>query len=215
MIKSKKIKITLINLILIIVLFVGMLLVEKNILKPNGSFNGLIAINDVAKGTLITEQNINSLFKEKDDIDGELQVNGVAKTKEELLNLIANENLNKGEIISMDSFITKNSILKDIKDPVETSFNVTDISQVVGGTLRKGDLIDISVIDNNTNESTEVLKNVYVEKAISSDGKEIDRSSDLSAITINIIVSKTDEAKLNNHISKGGIRVSKIDYKIK
>jgi len=207
--KVSKIKSISITLILVIALFITMLTIEKKLLKPNGSFNGLIAIDDIAKGTLITENNINNLFKEKSDIDGELEVSGVAKTKEELLNFIANENLNKGEIISSNSFISKNSILKDIKDPVETSFNVSDISQVVGGTLREGDLIDISVVDSNTNENTEVLRSVYVEKAISSDGKEIDRSSDLSAITINVIVSSKDEQRLNNYINKGLLRVSK------
>lgn len=209
--KGNKLKIIGINLVLVVALFMGMVLIEKNLLKPNGSFDGLIAIENIDKGTLITQDNINTLFKEKNEMDGELEVNGLVKTKEELLNFIANENLNKGEIISANSFISRESILNDIEDSVETSFNVSDISQVVGGTLREGDLIDITMVDNNTNESIEVLKSVYVEKAISSDGKEIDRSSDSSAITINIIVSSKDEQRLNSYINKGTIRASKIN----
>ena len=104
---------------------------------------------------------------------------------------------------------TINDKFKDIDDLVEVSFNVSDISQVVGGILRSGDIIDISIIDNNTNESMIVLEDIYVDKAISSDGLQIDRSSDLSALTINILVSKDDSEKLNSYLNKGTLRISK------
>ncbi|MDU5695429.1 hypothetical protein, partial [Clostridium sp.] len=78
-----------------------------------------------------------------------------------------------------------------------------------GGILRSGDIIDISIIDNNTSESLSVLEDVYVDKAISSDGLQIDRSSDLSALTINILVSKDDSEKLNSYLNKGTLRISK------
>lgn len=191
-----------------IVVFVVLLFVQKSILKPNGTVDGLIAIGDIQKGTIITEQNVDSLFKEK-VIDGELQTSNSAKTKSELINQIVKDGVNKGEVISLNSFIEKESILAKIDNPVETSFNVSNIAQVVGGILREGDLIDISVIDSNTGESTVVLTNVYITKAISSDGVEIDRSSDLSAITINILISQADENILNNNINNGEIRVSK------
>ena len=80
---------------------------------------------------------------------------------------------------------------------------------MVGGILRSGDIIDISIIDNNTNESMIVLEDIYVDKAISSDGLQIDRSSDLSALTINILVSKDDSEKLNSYLNKGTLRISK------
>ena len=54
-----------------------------------------------------------------------------------------------------------------------------------------------------------VLEDIYVDKAISSDGLQIDRSSDLSALTINILVSKDDSEKLNSYLNKGTLRISK------
>ena len=207
--KNIKPKSLIISACVAIVVFIALLFVEKSLLKPNGTVEGFVAVSDIDKGTVITEENISKLFTEKNNIDGALEVTGAVKTKDELINKVAKENINKGEVVSNNSFISKDDKFKDIDDLVEVSFNVSDISQVVGGILRSGDIIDISIIDNNTNESMIVLEDVYVDKAISSDGLQIDRSSDLSALTINILVSKDDSEKLNSYLNKGTLRISK------
>lgn len=207
--KNIKPKSLIISACVAIVVFIALLFVEKSLLKPNGTVEGFVAVSDIDKGTVITEENISKLFTEKNNIDGALEVSGAVKTKDELINKVAKENINKGEVVSNNSFISKDDKFKDINDLVEVSFNVSDISQVVGGILRSGDIIDISIIDNNTSESLSVLEDVYVDKAISSDGLQIDRSSDLSALTINILVSKDDSEKLNSYLNKGTLRISK------
>ena len=207
--KNIKPKSLIISACVAIVVFIALLFVEKSLLKPNGTVEGFVAVSDIDKGTVITEENISKLFTEKNNIDGALEVTGAVKTKDELINKVAKENINKGEVVSNNSFISKDDKFKDIDDLVEVSFNVSDISQVVGGILRSGDIIDISIIDNNTSESLSVLEDVYVDKAISSDGLQIDRSSDLSALTINILVSKDESEKLNSYLNKGTLRISK------
>lgn len=207
--KNIKPKSLIISACVAIVVFIALLFVEKSLLKPNGTVEGFVAVSDIDKGTVITEENISKLFTEKNNIDGALEVSGAVKTKDDLINKVAKENINKGEVVSNNSFISKDDRFKDIDDLVEVSFNVSDISQVVGGILRSGDIIDISIIDNNTNESMIVLEDIYVDKAISSDGLQIDRSSDLSALTINILVSKDDSEKLNSYLNKGTLRISK------
>lgn len=207
--KNIKPKSLIISACVAIVVFIALLFVEKSLLKPNGTVEGFVAVSDIDKGMVITEENISKLFTEKNNIDGALEVTGAVKIKDELINKVAKENINKGEVVSNNSFISKDDKFKDIDDLVEVSFNVSDISQVVGGILRSGDIIDISIIDNNTNESMIVLEDIYVDKAISSDGLQIDRSSDLSALTINILVSKDDSEKLNSYLNKGTLRISK------
>lgn len=207
--KNIKPKSLIISACVAIVVFIALLFVEKSLLKPNGTVEGFVAVSDIDKGMVITEENISKLFTEKNNIDGALEVSGAVKTKDDLINKVAKENINKGEVVSNNSFISKDDKFKDIDDLVEVSFNVSDISQVVGGILRSGDIIDISIIDNNTNESMIVLEDIYVDKAISSDGLQIDRSSDLSALTINILVSKDDSEKLNSYLNKGTLRISK------
>ena len=207
--KNIKPKSLIISACVAIVVFIALLFVEKSLLKPNGTVEGFVAVSDIDKGTVITEENISKLFTEKNNIDGALEVTGAVKTKDELINKVAKENINKGEVVSNNSFISKDDKFKDIDDLVEVSFNVSDISQVVGGILRSGDIIEISIIDNNKNESMIVLEDIYGDKAISSDGLQIDRSSDLSALTINILVSKDDSEKLNSYLNKGTLRISK------
>lgn len=207
--KKKNFKKTTISLLVAIIVFFGLLVIESNILTPNGTSKVLIATDEIQKGVEINSNNIDTYFKVK-NVDGELAVTNYISDKEDLLNLISNETINKGQVISANNFVDKDDFLSKIENPVEVSFKVTDISQTVGGILRQGDIIDISVINSTTNEVEKVLSEVYVAKAMSSDGQELTREQELSAMVINIIISSQDEEKLNSKLNLGTIRVSKI-----
>lgn len=198
-----------ISLIISIILFVGLLVLESNITSPNGKVEVVKAVNNIKEGTVIDENNKDSLF-EVVTVDGSLDFETVLRNTDELVGGIIDTEIKKGEIISSKRLIDKDSVLGKIENPVETSVRVTDISQVVGGILREGDIIDISVVNSTTTENEKVLEGVYVSKAFSSDGTEVDRNSGMSVLTVNIIVSPEDEAKLNQAIELGTIRVSKM-----
>ena len=198
-----------ISLIISIILFVGLLVLESNITSPNGKVEVVKAVNNIKEGTVIDENNKDSLF-EVVTVDGSLDFETVLRNTDELVGRIIDTEIKKGEIISSKRLIDKDSVLGKIENPVETSVRVTDISQVVGGILREGDIIDISVVNSTTTENEKVLEGVYVSKAFSSDGTEVDRNSGISVLTVNIIVSPEDEAKLNQAIELGTIRVSKM-----
>lgn len=198
-----------ISLIISIILFAGLLVLESNITSPNGKVEVVKAVNNIKEGTVIDENNKDSLF-EVVTVDGSLDFETVLRNTDELVGRIIDTEIKKGEIISSERLIDKDSVLGKIENPVETSVRVTDISQVVGGILREGDIIDISVVNSTTTENEKVLEGVYVSKAFSSDGTEVDRNSGMSVLTVNIIVSPEDEAKLNQAIELGTIRVSKM-----
>lgn len=198
-----------ISLIISIILFVGLLVLESNITSPNGKVEVVKAVNNIKEGTVIDENNKDSLF-EVVTVDGSLDFETALRNTDELVGGIIDTEIKKGEIISSERLIDKDSVLGKIENPVETSVRVTDISQVVGGILREGDIIDISVVNSTTTENEKVLEGVYVSKAFSSDGTEVDRNSEMSVLTVNVIVSPEDEAKLNQAIELGTIRVSKI-----
>lgn len=198
-----------ISLIISIILFVGLLVLESNITSPNGKVEVVKAVDNIKEGTVIDESNKDSLF-EVVTVDGSLDFETALRKTDDLIGGIIDTEIKKGEIISSERLIDKDSVLGKIEYPVETSVRVTDISQVVGGTLREGDIIDISVVNSTTTENEKVLEGVYVSKAFSSDGVEVDRNSELSVLTVNIIVSPEDEAKLNQAIELGTIRVSKV-----
>lgn len=198
-----------VSLIVSIVLFVGLLMLEKSIITPNGTSTVVVAKTDIKEGTYISDENKNEFFEVK-EVDGSLDFSSSVKSIDELDNTIIDVEISKGEIVSNLRVINKDDILGEIEDKVETSIKVSDVSQVVGGILREGDMINISVVNSTTTENETVLENVYVSRTFSSDGVEVDRYSDTSALTVNIIVSAQDEAKLNQALELGTLRISKI-----
>jgi hypothetical protein len=199
-----------ISLIVSIVAFIGLLVVQQTILTPNGTSKVYIATENIEKGTIMTTENVDKLFKEK-NVDGELKVTNAITSKKVLVDKIANKDVEKGAVISSNTFTHKDDILAKIKTPVEVSIKVDDISQAVGGILRAGDIINISVVNLITKENEKIFENTYVNKVFSKEGKEIKREDISSVVTINLIISKEDEAKLNKAIELGVLRISKVD----
>jgi len=119
--------------------------------------------------------------------------------------------LDKGEIISKNRLISKTNILKGITHPVEVSFEASDLSQVVGGILRKGDIINISVINSLSKTNMEVLNSAYVEKVFDTSGVRIEKTQkDASAVILNVIIDNSAVKDFNEKISTGEVRVSRI-----
>ncbi len=208
--KKKNFGKVVISLIIAIILFVALLFIESKVIAPNGTTNVVIATSDIDKGVVITSENVNTYFKEKENVDGELEVSNSIKSLDELIDTKVNSNINKGEVVSQNDVLDKESILADIQEPIEVSLKVEDISQMVGGTVREGDMIDISVVDEISLENKAVLSNVYVNKAFGADGAEISRDNTTSVLVVNVIISKEDEAILNSSLETGVVRISKI-----
>lgn len=199
-----------VSLIISIAFFITLLMIEKTILTPNGTTKILIATQNIEKNTVLTSQKIDELFKVK-EVDTELRLeNSILEIeKEKIKDTILAKDIEKGEIISSNSLINKESILSNLNDPIELSFKVADISQGVGGTIREGDMINISIINDISKENEPVFENVYVNKALTSDGKEVKRGDSIATATVNIIISKNDESELNKALGLGTIRVSR------
>lgn len=127
------------------------------------------------------------------------------------------------DVITTAQFSDINEKLHEISDPVETSINATDLSQLVGGILREGDTIDISVIGDEGQLVYE-LRDVYVTKAFDSSGQIIDENlneagdgttSNENAMIINVIIEKSDEALLDQQLSNGVVRIAKTNNVVK
>lgn len=198
----------LLSLIVSVVIYIGLLVIQQNVLQPNGTSKVYLANEDITKGTIITDENISQLFKEK-KVDSDLKVTNSITDKKELMNKIINEDIEKGQVVSNNNLLNKASLLASIKDSVEVSVKVSDLSQAVGGTIREGDIINISEINNATKQNEKVLEKVYVNRVFSNEGKKIEKQDKTSAVTINMIIAKEDEEKLNNAIGRGAIRISK------
>jgi hypothetical protein len=202
-----------ISLFIAVALFFGLIILQQNLLAPNGTSKVYVANQTIEKGTVLDNQNLNTLFT-KTELNNEAIIEGAIYTEDELLELegkILSRDMLKGEGLSSLRVIDKDDILANSDYVVEIGINSGDISEVVGGILREGDLVNISSVDPVTKESVLLLDNVYIDKAFSSDGTRISRNDSMAAARVNVLVtSREAEANLNKAIELGGIKISKI-----
>lgn len=205
---EKKIVTLVISLLLAIVVFIGLIIVQKNVVSPNGHATVYVATQNLDRGTLITKDNVNSLFK-TEVVDGNLKVSNSVENKNKLIDHIVTQKINQGTVVANNYFLDKNDVLSKIDKPTEVSFTTNDVSNVLGGTIRQGDLINISII--NDKRSKELLHNAYVSKVFAQDSKEIGRNDDKPAMTINVIIPGSLVQEFNTGVSNGNVRVSMSD----
>ena len=192
------------------VLFVSLMTLEKSILNKEKTIATIKAAVGIQEGMVITKENVKELFVET-KIPGGLMVEGAIANTDELIGQLTTKDMKTNEIVYEDAVILKEDVLADIEEPIEASILVNDISQVVGGILREGDMVSISVVDDSTGMNEEIFDRVYVTKALNSSGKEAAKGdSEASAVVLNLIIDKRDEAHLNEKISLGTVRVSKL-----
>lgn len=208
--KKVSLKLIFFSLVAAISIFFVLIKVEASILEDYEKNTVVVALQEVKNGVEITNENVEDYFKIK-DVDKTLITNNTVEILDYMIGYIVKNDISMGEIVSKNDLIAKSSILANIKEPIETSFKASDLSEVVGGVLRPGDLINISVINKETAENDEIIKNVYVSQSFDSSGSGLDQETeDKSALTINIIIDKEFESEFNSRINQGKVRVSKV-----
>lgn len=202
---EKKITSLIISLILAIIVFIGLTVVESKIIAPQGKVKVYVATKDLNKGTLITKENVNEYFA-REIIQGNLKVSNAVENENSLIDHLVGENINKGAVVANNYFIDKNNILNKIENPVEVSFTTNDVSTVLGGIIRAGDIVDLSVVKDKNSEN--LVKDAYVTKVFSQDNTELKRDDKKPSMTINVIIPQALVKDFNTAVSEGQIRVS-------
>lgn len=208
--KSYPIKKFLFSLILAILAYLGLVSAEKSILQAYQKCTVVLVKKEIEENTVITNANAEEYFCLA-EIPSKLKTNHTASSYKELIENIACVPLAKGEIVSKSRFMKIEEILKEIHDPVEVSLEASDLSQMVGGILRQGDIINISVVNNVSKVNQEVLNSVYVTKVFDTNGKRISKTQkDVSAVILNVIIDRKEIQNFNEKISLGDVRVCKV-----
>ena len=174
------------------------------------------SVKSLKEGTVINEETVKKYFSVEQRQKNTVSSNALMDM-EKLIGKRTSIELYANDVITTAQFSDINEKLHEISDPVETSINATDLSQLVGGILREGDTIDISVIGDEGQLVYE-LRDVYVTKAFDSSGQIIDENlneagdgttSNENAMIINVIIEKSDEALLDQQLSNGVVRIAK------
>ena len=170
-----------------------------------------VAARDIASGTIINKDNAETYisikkvseekYREGDYFDVECldDMDDGVITKSEIA---------KTDTINSDDAVPYTDPAKLMSDPVVIGLKANESSEFVSGIIRKGDHVNISVVNRTTGECEPVIDNVFVCGAYNSDGSE--SLDDGCAMLINILVEKSMEKEINEKIQLGTVRISKI-----
>lgn len=201
-------------LILAVIVFIVLLNVEKGIMSNYEKTKVVVCKKNVEKQIDITKQNIKDYFELK-EIPSNLVPKEAIKDLKDIPKGITNRELVQKEVLLKNVIESKDTIIQDIENPVETSITMEKLDRAVGGTLRRGDRVDISVIDED-NEKEIIVENVFISKAMNSSGEILTKESKEAAITFNIIVSKENAKMLkevvNNNKELTLVKLNDISY---
>ncbi len=197
------------SLILAGIAYVGLITVERSLLEDYEHVTVMRVKQEIEENTEFTKENVEEYFY-SDEIPIGLKSKNAITAYDAVIGRVSKVKLDEGDILSSTKLIKKNDILQNLIEPVEVSFEVSDLSQVVGGILRQGDLIDISVVSTINKTSNEVLRSAYIEKVFDTNGKRIEKSQKSeSAVILNILIDSKEVKGFNEKISQGDVRVSK------
>ena len=123
--------------------------------------------------------------------------------------IILCENIKEKEIIYPEKFIVIDEMVMQYENPIEVGVKVNSYEYCVGGILRTGDIVDLSVV-NLDSESEVLLEDVLILKAFDANGTEILPYDNLSvSVGFNIMMKKQDFETYKSALENGTIRITK------
>ena len=187
-------------LIFAVVIFVILVNVEKNMMKQYEKISVVVCKENISEQSDITKKNKKDYFKVV-QVPKNIVPENVYKSLKEVPCGLTTKNIYKKEILIKDDIKSSKSFVKDIEDPVITSISIKSLDKAVGGVLRRGDRVDISIITDDSGSKSLLLSNVYIIEAMNSSGEKLTKDKKEAATIFNIIVNKDDAQMLKEVVN--------------
>lgn len=185
--------------------------VEKNMLNDYAKETVVLCKADVQKGTKITEANVGQYFYTY-EVDAELVDEKCVRDKNDLLDTVVGRTLTAHEIVRKDGWEKEAEIYANLNDPAEASFVANDAGDIVSGSIRRGDHVDIAIVNKDTLEYEVMLKDVYVVDAFTNTGEKVTSDMEGTAATmLTIVEEKENLARFYSAMETGTVIVTKLD----
>lgn len=185
--------------------------VEKNLLSDYEKVSVVLCKIDVPKGTKITKENVSQYFYDY-EVDIALVNDTCIKDKNEVIDTVVEKSLSAHEILRKDDCTKEAEIYNKFSNPVEASITATNPGDIVSGTIRRGDYVDIAVVNKDTLEYDLMLKKVYVVDAFTSTGEKVSENAEGTAATMLTVVEEKDNlAKFYSARETGNVIVTKLE----
>ena len=184
---------------------------EKNLLSDYEKVSVVLCKTDVPKGTKITKENVSQYFYDY-EVDIALVNDTCIKDKNEVIDTVVEKSLSAHEILRKDDCTKEAEIYNKFSNPVEASITATNPGDIVSGTIRRGDYVDIAVVNKDTLEYDLMLKKVYVVDAFTSTGEKVDDGVEGTAATmLTVVEEKNNLAKFYSARETGNVIVTKLE----
>lgn len=211
---KQKILAAILSLIAGIILFMSLVNFQKKSLESSKICNVVVAKTDILPGQNIEVGQLNKYF-ELVKVNKDCVIEGF-ETMEQLEQfagqkggLLVKYKIKENEMIYEDKFICIDDKTKTYVNPVVVGVKVNSYEYCVGGTLRSGDIVDLSVINLDL-ETDFALENVLILNSFDVNGTEIS-ANDLQAVSVgfNIVIEQSDYELYKKVLENGTIKLSK------
>ena len=209
---KKGVALKLLGSFLIAVALFGVLVgVEKNLLSDYEKESVVLCKTDIPKGTMITKENIDQYFEDY-EVDIALVNDTCIKDKNEVIDTVVENSLSAREILREGDCTKEAEIYHRFKNPVEASITATNPGDIVSGTIRRGDYVDIAVVNKDTLEYDLMLNEVYVVDAFTSTGEKVSGDAEGTAATmLTVVEEKNNLAEFYSARETGNVIVTKLE----
>jgi len=176
--------------------------------KTGSKYEVFISNQYIKKGTVIDADNVDELF-EKKAVNKDMASESLISDRKSIINKKVIADLDNNTLIQQGFLEDKMYSVDKMKSPVTMGIKAADISEIVCGKIREGDIIDISVVEQISGKCIDVIRNVYVAGCYNTDGTLITDDEDVASF-INVMVEKDEEQRLNEMLAKGIMKICKV-----
>lgn len=184
------------------------IVVRNNTLAENLKADVVVATKDIVENTKIPADEIEDYFKVI-SVDAEAIIGTNYKSLEDLPKdgFYVEVDLSKGQLLYKDDIEVSDFVMDKYDDnAVITSLKVSEFSDSVCGSLRKGDIVDVYAVDPATDELVFVVGDVYILAAYNSSGEKL-TTSEGSAVAFTVLATPDEVGELNKAIAWEGIQL--------
>lgn len=188
----------------------GAIAFESYILSDKDIDTAVVAKKEVKAGTYIDDSNRNEYFTEE-TIDAKL-VSGQTLQSVDDIEGQATVDIAVGEPVTKSRFSNTAQISKDIENPILTSFGVDNASNAVNGGVRRGDIVNVVIVDTTdpTGSGKVILKNAYIVQAYDSNYAVIsDGDTTSQALYFSVYIDESEVGQFTKEISDNTVTVVK------
>lgn len=203
-------------LVVVVLGYTAMIKIETNVLSNYEKEAICVVTNDIAKGTVITEDNVSKYIDNK-EIDKSITPSDAVVDVATLYDRALKIDVKAGTPLTESMLYSVDNILATMKNPKELSLSLSDLVQGVSGIIRTGDYIDVYILEKantsyslsgateqSTYKPAPILSHVYVSGAFDSNGTEISNSDNVTACQrVNVIIEEESAQTIYSKILNG------------